>query len=242
METYEWTEVPCENPKEAPSPRSQHSCVVHRDSLYVFGGEGSLGACVWCLCVWWWYCSRVISCPGICGEKQYNDLHEFDLKTNKWSQVEPCFGHVPTPRYGQIAVVHKDWLYVFGGFVGHHFSSDFFQFNFGEWPPKRCPCVMCTNGSTRAAKVTRQWNPVVVLAGTLPPHMMTPVCGVANGKWRGLWLVQNALIYVFVCVLNHGRGIRSLDVPFQQQAAGYVRVRVRYDRVLPFAWRPSTLF
>jgi leucine-zipper-like transcriptional regulator 1 len=86
----------------APSPRHSHAAVVHRNSMYVFGGyDGSYKS----------------------------DLHEFDLTTNQWSAV-PAAGRRPRARYRATAVVCKNLMILYGGHDGTRHLSDTHLFDF----------------------------------------------------------------------------------------------------------------
>lgn len=61
---------------EGPKARDSHTCVNVGDSLILFGGNG--------------------------GSYNFNDLNKFDLKTQKWSKLEPT-GDIPPAREGHIS-------------------------------------------------------------------------------------------------------------------------------------------
>lgn len=64
-----------------PSPRDRHIFVVHRRSLYVFGGFD--------------------------GNSRVNDFMEFRLKEREWRPVVALTGSAPTPRHSHTGVVYK---------------------------------------------------------------------------------------------------------------------------------------
>uniref|UniRef100_A0A7S2PDR2 BTB domain-containing protein n=1 Tax=Leptocylindrus danicus TaxID=163516 RepID=A0A7S2PDR2_9STRA len=111
-----------------PSPRDRHVSVAYRNAFYVFGGfDGS---------------SRV------------SDFFCFDLAEMVWRQITPSSGTPPSPRHSHAAVVHKDSMYIFGGYDGSY-RSDFHEFKFtnSSWvlvpavgrPPRaryRATCVV----------------------------------------------------------------------------------------------------
>ncbi|KAI1723517.1 kelch motif domain-containing protein [Ditylenchus destructor] len=59
-------------------------------------------------------------------------LHEYNPATNEWRVVEVEGGFMPPPRDGHTAVIHKDKMYVFGGFEehNHRFSQETYVFDF----------------------------------------------------------------------------------------------------------------
>ncbi|RPA81853.1 galactose oxidase [Ascobolus immersus RN42] len=71
-----------------PAPRSNHTMVVFQDSLYLFGGSDST--------TW------------------YNDVWRYDVKFNKWTEIE-CIGYIPSPREGHSVALVSDVMYIFGG-------------------------------------------------------------------------------------------------------------------------------
>lgn len=80
------------NQINAPKERDGHSCVVHNDSLVVFGGiQGSLGS-----------------------YNVYNDTHVFDLATKTWRELETV-GDVPAGREGHASWVIDDYMFIYGG-------------------------------------------------------------------------------------------------------------------------------
>ena len=48
----------------------------------------------------------------------------------KWQPVQAS-GYAPGHRFCHVAVVHKDSLYVFGGYDGSNRLNDFLEFKFG---------------------------------------------------------------------------------------------------------------
>lgn len=84
-----------------PSPRHSHSAVVHRDSMWVFGGyDGSYRS----------------------------DFHEFDFVSSSWRPVFAS-GRTPRARYRATACVHEDMMILFGGHDGtRHLSGELFVF------------------------------------------------------------------------------------------------------------------
>ena len=121
-----------------PSPRDRHIAVVHRRSLYVFGGfDGNrcvgavidrfisymrASACL-CICV----------CPSTHTHKtpthpptkntfnknsRVNDFMEYRVDDREWRPVVALTGSAPTPRHSHTGVVYKDRLYVFSGYDG----------------------------------------------------------------------------------------------------------------------------
>jgi leucine-zipper-like transcriptional regulator 1 len=82
----EWREVVATQGRP-PSARHSHAAVVHRNSIYIFGGyDGSYKS----------------------------DLHEFDLLISRWNAV-PVVGRRPRARYRTTCTVHDNWMILYGG-------------------------------------------------------------------------------------------------------------------------------
>jgi len=87
-----------------PSARHSHAAVVHKHSMYIFGGfDGDYKS----------------------------DFHEFNFRTFSWQPVEST-GNPPRPRYRVTCVVHEDWdkMYLFGGHDGSRHLNDTYVFDF----------------------------------------------------------------------------------------------------------------
>uniref|UniRef100_A0A6B2LLN4 Uncharacterized protein n=1 Tax=Arcella intermedia TaxID=1963864 RepID=A0A6B2LLN4_9EUKA len=89
-----------------PVARRYHSAVVFENGLYVFGGFSAQ-------------------------QKPLNDLWKFDSDRMEWEVVESS-GDVPSARYGHVAVIYNNQMYVHGGNMDK-FSAldDFYVFDFG---------------------------------------------------------------------------------------------------------------
>ncbi|CAE7209638.1 Afg1l [Symbiodinium necroappetens] len=87
---------------EAPTKRTDHSVVLFRDSLLVFGGFD--------------------------GHNRFNDLRELHLKDKRWSQVS-VRSQVPRNRFGHTAVIYAHSMYIFGGWDGHDTLQELFEYN-----------------------------------------------------------------------------------------------------------------
>jgi N-acetylneuraminic acid mutarotase len=88
-----------------PQKRTSHSAVIYKDKMYVFG--------------------------GFSGDEYLNDLHEFDLEKETWTEITHlCKGDIPAPRSRFCAAVHGDCMYILGGWNKVGYFSDFYMFNF----------------------------------------------------------------------------------------------------------------
>jgi len=68
---------------------------------------------------------------GFSGEEYLNDLHEFDLETEVWTDItQQCKGDSPAPRSRFCAAVHGDCMYILGGWNKVSYFSDFYMYNF----------------------------------------------------------------------------------------------------------------
>jgi N-acetylneuraminic acid mutarotase len=88
-----------------PSPRTDHTAVLYEGSMYVFAGYD--------------------------GHTRFNDLWRCSLKQHKykWRQVQ-TEGNQPLNRFGHVAVVCQNSMYVIGGWNGHDTMDDIYQFSF----------------------------------------------------------------------------------------------------------------
>eukprot|EP00761_Pharyngomonas_kirbyi_P009257 gb/GECH01009273.1/.p1 GENE.gb/GECH01009273.1/~~gb/GECH01009273.1/.p1 ORF type:complete len:150 (+),score=35.59 gb/GECH01009273.1/:1-450(+) len=93
----------------SPSPRYDHTCVVHSGRMWVFGGELSI--------------------------LSTNDMYILDFETSKWEKIQYQNDHdknkpnsIPTERDGHTAVVMDGEMVVFGGSA---LDNDVYAFNFG---------------------------------------------------------------------------------------------------------------
>ena len=92
--------------EQAPSPRLGNSLTLVNDSLYLFGGMDQ--------------------------NKIYDELHLFNLKTNKWTTVETR-GTRPPPRCAHSAIVMDNKLFVYGGMTdGPKVLDDLYVLDTGE--------------------------------------------------------------------------------------------------------------
>ena len=96
-EAREWT--PVQFFSRSPGSRVFPSAVVHGDSLYVFGGHD--------------------------GTVYRNDLLIFNLDTRTWLLDLDVTGEGPSPRDAHAAVVHAEWMYVFGGYDSKRYLNEY---------------------------------------------------------------------------------------------------------------------
>ncbi|KAM9802273.1 uncharacterized protein klhdc3l isoform 2-T2 [Syngnathus typhle] len=103
----EWTELSCMG-ETAPEEVEEHSMVVHKGSIYVFGG--TLDSAY-----------TPLRCP----------LWVFDIETMDWSLLTNLDqGSVsPGPRHSHSAMVYQSCMYLFGGLKGLREQRDFWKWN-----------------------------------------------------------------------------------------------------------------
>jgi hypothetical protein len=90
---------------QPPSPRDRHCAVVYKDAFYVFGGFD--------------------------GSARVNDFYKYDIMEQEWTRIVPNEEDftLPTCRHSHSAVVHKDSMWVFGGYDGSY-RCDLYEYNF----------------------------------------------------------------------------------------------------------------
>lgn len=87
---FEWKRVhDNKEDKNTPCARFQHSAAVYKDKMYLFGGKGV-------------------------NHNIYKDLWTFDFKSHKWTNLN-LEGSSPSPRFGHVAQMIHDYMFVFGG-------------------------------------------------------------------------------------------------------------------------------
>ena len=74
---------------KGPEGRSNHSSILYKDHLYIFGGTNEEG-------------------------EKLSDLWKLDLRTYHWDEVKGL-GDIPSGRSGHSAALYKDLMIIFGG-------------------------------------------------------------------------------------------------------------------------------
>jgi len=116
LATYRWTQMPSAG--TPPSPRYFHSCSIYGSKLYVYGGYS--------------------------GSLRLADMYAYDFETRVWSQINCGSSHDninnnnnnggggsntrPSGRSSLVAQVHRNHLYIFGGYNGETVLNDFYKF------------------------------------------------------------------------------------------------------------------
>eukprot|EP01080_Neovahlkampfia_damariscottae_P002030 gene2030-1537_t len=96
-----------ENPP--PYKRRNHTAVVYKDSMYIFGGFSD--------------------------KEYFNDFFRYEFLTRTWTEIKNHFGVIPTPRAVHTAVVENHLMYIVGGYADEKRSNNISVFNFitYEW-------------------------------------------------------------------------------------------------------------
>lgn len=97
-----WTRFDSPN---KPPPRSSHAVALHKNWMYLFGGE--------------------FSNPSLSQYRHYKDLWRLDIEDMSWEKIEIRGG--PCSRSGHRMAVVKNKLFVFGGFVDNGFDIKYLQ-------------------------------------------------------------------------------------------------------------------
>eukprot|EP00929_Paragymnodinium_shiwhaense_P013396 TRINITY_DN121257_c0_g1_i1.p1 TRINITY_DN121257_c0_g1~~TRINITY_DN121257_c0_g1_i1.p1 ORF type:complete len:780 (+),score=173.99 TRINITY_DN121257_c0_g1_i1:233-2572(+) len=88
---------------ESPQKRTDHSVVLFRDSLLVFGGFD--------------------------GHNRFNDLRELHLRERRWNNIKAATAAHPRSRFGHTAVVYGHSMFIFGGWDGHDTLQELQEYN-----------------------------------------------------------------------------------------------------------------
>lgn len=86
-----------------PPPRSSHAAALHRNMMYIFGGE--------------------FSNPSLSQYRHYRDLWRLDLTDMNWERIDIRGG--PTARSGHRMCVVENKLVVFGGFFDTGYENKY---------------------------------------------------------------------------------------------------------------------
>jgi len=70
----------------------------------------------------------IVTFGGICGT-MFNEVNRFNVSNNQWLATDVVTGTPPTPRYGAVAFIQGDILYVFGGESGLGAMNDAHQYD-----------------------------------------------------------------------------------------------------------------
>jgi N-acetylneuraminic acid mutarotase len=100
LTTREWREVPV---GEGAPRRTEHTAVVHNNTMVVFGGYS--------------------------GNGYENSVMTFNFQVGQWHQLATT-GEAPSARSAHTAVVVGHSMYVFGGWNGVHCMNDLHELNF----------------------------------------------------------------------------------------------------------------
>jgi len=101
--TKVWSKVNAQG--TIPPQRTSHTAVVWQNKMYTFG--------------------------GFSGERYLNDLFQFDLETETWTDItNQSAGERPQPRSRFCAAVHRDTMYILGGWNKVGYFADLFTYNF----------------------------------------------------------------------------------------------------------------
>jgi len=134
--------------------KTEHKCVVYKDSMYFVGGYDGRDYCnviykyhpesgsseligargeafsprSALTCVVWK--DKMYTFGGWNGfaKEWFNDVHEFDFETREWREVK-AKGILPLQRTSHAAVVWKNSMFIFAGFSGEKYLNDMHEFN-----------------------------------------------------------------------------------------------------------------
>ena len=106
FDTRQWTVVALAPASERLPLKTEHTSVVYKNSMYMFGG----------------YADSAVG---------YSDMaiYEYNFDTRVCSRIDTK-GKVPPDRSAHTAVVYKDSMFVLGGWDGSVSNNDFYVFHF----------------------------------------------------------------------------------------------------------------
>jgi N-acetylneuraminic acid mutarotase len=140
-----WEKLP-----NGPEPRWEHSLILYKDCIYIFGGTDDrytyfTNVLKYTILENKWeilesddnapcandnsvvlYKDKAIVFGGYCNTLFLNELHEFDFTTFSWKKLQPI-GDIPCGRFGHSSVIYKDYMYVFGGTTKFEAADDFYK-------------------------------------------------------------------------------------------------------------------
>jgi len=108
IESHYWASV--NTLGEPPSRRTDHSIVLYKGSLFLFGGFD--------------------------GRNRYNDLRQFKVSEKRWHNISST-ATAPSSRFGHTAVIYQNSMFIFGGWDGHDTMQETHEYNFpiNQWYP-----------------------------------------------------------------------------------------------------------
>ena len=101
LSDYTWIKMPTHQ-GTAPSPRYFHSCALHGNKLYIYGGYS--------------------------GSERLADLYAYDFETSYWQKIESCGNDAPSGRSSLVFFEKDNCLWAFGGYNGQTVLNSFYKF------------------------------------------------------------------------------------------------------------------
>ena len=101
-----FTDISVNNP---PPPRGLFSMVSYNKKIIIFGGQSERNI-----------------------QTLFNDIWEYDISSNTWSEIDDIIGYKPSKRYGHSAVIYNDNMIIFGGddmLPPNTYLNDLWSFN-----------------------------------------------------------------------------------------------------------------
>ena len=105
LTTNTWSNItPTDETAPKPYRRNEHTSIYYNNKMVVFGG-------------------------GYTGDNYLNDVWEFDLTTNTWSNITPTDETAPKVRSGHTSIYYNNKMIVFGGISGSERLNDLWEFD-----------------------------------------------------------------------------------------------------------------
>jgi N-acetylneuraminic acid mutarotase len=124
--------------KISPSPRHYHSCSIYDDSMIIYG--------------------------GYCQSDYYNDIFQFNFKTNEWKQL-PNTNESTTRSYHQ-SIIYKDNLYLFGGKTSFlNYPNHMSVYNLKTFEYRKIECKKDVGKSAHSMTIDKKTGIIYIFGG-----------------------------------------------------------------------------
>lgn len=152
-----WKEV--EGSGNKPLSRSNHSCIVYKNQMIIFGGNTN---------------------------RDTNDLYSLDLQNEYWTRIYyKESASSPPPLRNHVAVLYKDSMFVHGGISNYSYSSHVFEFCFKNQTWKKHSTVQGPQFERAGHAAVVHNDRMIIFGGSPSKYMSDRLYGfsITHGKW-----------------------------------------------------------